>query len=90
MVTHAAADSDMSIVFFSLMINDKKKIIRAGKGQTIGDIVESQLPEDICYTKPCCVFVCVHKTYIKKNNGLIIKMNTYYIATNSNQQWCSL
>jgi len=31
MVTHAGADSNMSIAYFSLTINDKKKIIKAEK-----------------------------------------------------------
>ena len=31
MATHAGADRDMSIVYFSLKINDKKKIIKAKK-----------------------------------------------------------
>ena len=31
MATHAGADSDMSIVYFSLTINDKKKIRKAEK-----------------------------------------------------------
>jgi len=43
MVTHAGADSDMSIVYFSLTIKDKKKIIKSKKNQTVGEIVKSQL-----------------------------------------------
>ena len=31
MATHAGADSDVSIVYISLTINDKKKIIKAEK-----------------------------------------------------------
>ena len=31
MATHPGADSDMSIVYFSMTINDKKKIIKAEK-----------------------------------------------------------
>ena len=45
MVTHASADSDISIVYISTTINDKKKIIKAEKGKTIGEIVKSQLME---------------------------------------------
>ena len=40
MATHASADSDMSIVYFSLTINNK--IIKAPK-KNIGEIVKSQL-----------------------------------------------
>jgi len=42
MVTHDGPDSDISIVYFSLMINNKKKIIKAEKSKTIGEIVKSQ------------------------------------------------
>ena len=45
MATHASADSDMSIVYFSLTINNKKKIIKTKKSKTIGEIVKSQLTE---------------------------------------------
>ena len=41
MVTHASTDSDISNVYFSLIIHDQKKIIKA----TIGEIVTSQLKE---------------------------------------------
>jgi len=43
MVTHASADSDMSIAYFSQTINEKKEIIKAEK--TIREIVKSQLME---------------------------------------------
>jgi len=33
MATHAGANSDMSIVYFLLMINDKKKILKTEKEQ---------------------------------------------------------
>ena len=45
MVTHAGSDSDMSVVYFSLTINDKNKIIKAETSKTIGEIGKSQLTE---------------------------------------------
>ena len=47
MGTCASADSGMSIVYFSLTINDKKKIIiiKAENSKTIGKIVKSQPTE---------------------------------------------
>jgi len=56
MVIHAVADSDMPIVYFSLMINNKKKIIKAEKSKTIGK--NHQIPTNgrISYTKHCRVF----------------------------------
>ena len=45
MATHASDNSDMSIVYFSLTINVKKKIIKAEKSKTIGEIVKSQLTQ---------------------------------------------
>jgi len=38
MATHAGADSDMSIVYFSLTIHNRKKIIK-----TIAEMIKSQL-----------------------------------------------
>jgi hypothetical protein len=35
MVTHAGADSDMTIVYFSLMINNKKEIIKVKKASLL-------------------------------------------------------
>ena len=51
MATHASPDSDMSIVYFSLMIKDKKKIIKAKKRKTIEEIVKSQQMKDM-FTDP--------------------------------------
>jgi len=45
MVTYASADSNISIVYSSLKINDKKKIIKAEESKTIGGIVKSELTE---------------------------------------------
>ena len=45
MVTHAGSDSDKSVVYFSLTINDKNKIIKAETSKTIGEIGKSQLTE---------------------------------------------
>ena len=46
-MTHAGSDSDKSVVYFSLTINDKNKIIKAETSKTIGEIGKSQLTE--CY-----------------------------------------
>jgi len=45
MVTHAGSDSDMSVVYFSLTINDKNKTIKAETSKTIGEIGKPQLTE---------------------------------------------
>jgi len=50
-MTHAGADSDMSIIYFSLTINYKNKIIKAEKRETIGEIVKIPINGSICYTK---------------------------------------
>ena len=58
MVTHAGADSDMPIVYFSLKINDKQKIIKAEKSKTIGEIAKSQLMEGyMLYKTLLCFFL---------------------------------
>jgi len=69
MVNHASADSDISIVYFSLMINDKKKIIKAIKSKTIGEIVKSQLTEeyvtqniDVFFPRPTLYFQWIFNT----------------------------
>ena len=45
MATHANADSDMSIVYFSLTINDKKKTIKAER------LSDPNKRKDIYFTK---------------------------------------
>ena len=73
-MTHAGADSDMSIVYFSLTINDKNKIIKAETSKTIGEIGKSQLTEGhviqntvIFPTDPNFREAIFHKTSIQKS-----------------------
>ena len=52
MVTHASADSDMSIVYFSMTINDKNK---GRERQNYWRDCQISTNGRICYTKYCRV-----------------------------------
>ena len=56
MAIHDYADSDMSIVYFSLMVNNENKIIKAEK--KLNYWRDWQIPTNgtLCYTKHCRIF----------------------------------
>ena len=67
MVTHAGADSDMSVVYFSLTINDKNKTIKAETSTTIGEIGKSQLTERYVIQNTVVFFSTDPMFSVKKN-----------------------
>ena len=60
----------MPIVYFSLTINDQKKIIKSQKSKTIGEIAKSHLKEEYVIENNV-----MSQTIIKEVVDIIVKLN---------------
>ena len=74
----------MSIVYYSLIIRDQKKIIKSLKSKTIGEIVKSQLKEEYVIEN-----IVVGQTIVKEDGDSSLRLTVYLLFQLQKRQFQS-